>query len=100
MFINNEFETLMHNRHASTVVMVGYTTDGGVEMTVRSGHNRDYLMVVVRDCVGTYTEEAHNAALNRIARYADVVDSKELIERSDVVRRIRIRLLNPTRMTL
>jgi nicotinamidase-related amidase len=80
IFIGNEFETIMHNRGATTVVMIGCTTDGGVEMTVRDGHNRGYLMVVVRDCVGTYTEEGHNAALKRIARYADVVESKELID--------------------
>jgi nicotinamidase-related amidase len=80
MFIGNEFEAIMQNRRASTVVMIGCTTDGGVEMTVRDGHNRGYLMVVVRDCVGTYTEDGHNAALTRIERYADVVDSKELIE--------------------
>jgi nicotinamidase-related amidase len=79
MFIGNEFETIMHNRGATTVVMIGCTTDGGVEMTVRDGHNRGHLMVVVRDCVGTYTEEGHNAALKRIEKFADVVDSKELI---------------------
>jgi nicotinamidase-related amidase len=80
MFIGNEFETIMHNRGAITVVMTGCTTDGGVEMTVRDGHNRGYLMVIVRDCVGTYSEEGHDAALKRIERYADVVESKELIE--------------------
>jgi nicotinamidase-related amidase len=79
MFIGNEFETIMHSRRATTVVMIGCTTDGGVEMTVRDGHNRGHLMVVVRDCVGTYTEEGHSAALKRIERFADVVDSKELI---------------------
>jgi nicotinamidase-related amidase len=80
MFIGNEFEAIMHNRGANSVVMIGCTTDGGVEMTVRDGHNRGYLMVVVRDCVGTYTEEGHNAALQRIERYGDVVESKEIIE--------------------
>ena len=79
MFIGNEFETIMHNRGASTVVIIGCTTDSGVEMTVREGHNRGYLMVVARDCVGTYTEEGHTAALKRIERYADVVESEELI---------------------
>jgi nicotinamidase-related amidase len=69
----------MHNRGASTVVIIGCTTDSGVEMTVREGHNRGYLMVVARDCVGTYTEEGHTAALKRIERYADVVESEELI---------------------
>ncbi|MDH3442779.1 MAG: cysteine hydrolase [Deltaproteobacteria bacterium] len=80
MFIGNEFETILHNRGATTVVMTGCTTDGGVEATVRDGHYRGYLMVVVRDCVGTYTEEGHNAALKRMERFADVVDSKKLIE--------------------
>jgi nicotinamidase-related amidase len=79
LFIGNEFETILNNRRAITVVIVGCTTDGGVEMTVRDGHNRGYLMVVVRDCVGTYTEEGHNAALKRIERYADIVESKQLI---------------------
>lgn len=80
MFVGNEFETVMNNLGATTVVMIGCTTDGGVEMTVRDGHNRGHLMVVVRDCVGTYTEEGHNAALKRIERFADVVESKELID--------------------
>jgi hypothetical protein len=37
-------------------------------------------MVVVRDCVGTYTEEGHNAALKRMDRFADVVNSQDLIQ--------------------
>ena len=80
MFIGNEFETIMHNRGATTIVMIGCTTDGGVEATVRDGYNRGYLMIVVRDCVGTYTEEGHNGALKRMQRYADVVEAKELID--------------------
>ena len=37
MFIGNEFETIIQNIGATTVVMIGCTTDGGVEMTVRDG---------------------------------------------------------------
>jgi nicotinamidase-related amidase len=80
MFIGNEFETIMNNRGATTIVMIGCTTDGGVEATVREGFNRNYFMVVARDCVGTYTEEGHNAALKRMERFAEIVDSRELIE--------------------
>jgi len=36
-------------------------------------------MVVVRDCVGTYTEEGHNAALKRMERFGDIVNSQDLI---------------------
>jgi nicotinamidase-related amidase len=80
MFIGNEFETIMSNLGLTTIVMIGCTTDGGVEATVREGFNRSYFMVIPRDCVGTYTEEGHNAALKRMERFAEIVDSKELIE--------------------
>lgn len=79
MFIGNDFETQLANRGLRTIVMIGCTTDGGVEATVREGYHRGYFMVVVRDCVGTYTEDGHNAALKRMERQADVVDSAELI---------------------
>jgi nicotinamidase-related amidase len=79
MFIGNEFETVLANLRASAVVIIGCTTDGGVEATVRDGYYRGYFMVVARDCVGTYTEEGHDAALKRMERFADVVDAKELI---------------------
>ena len=80
MFIGNEFETIMNNLGLTTIVMIGCTTDGGVEATVREGFNRSYFMVIPRDCVGTYTEEGHQAALKRMERFAEIVDSKELIE--------------------
>jgi nicotinamidase-related amidase len=80
MFIGNEFETVLANRRSTTIVMIGCTTDGGVEATVRDGFHRGYFMVVVRDCVGTYTEEGHNAALKRMEPFCDIVDSKQLIQ--------------------
>ena len=83
MFIGNEFETVLSNRRAHTIVMIGCTTDGGVEATVRDGYHRGYFMVVVRDCVGTYTEEGHNAALKRMDRFADVVILKASFRSGD-----------------
>ena len=80
MFVGNEFETVLSNRRAETIVMIGCTTDGGVEAMVRDGYHRGYFMVVVRDCVGTYTEEGHNTALKRMERFADIVNSQDLIQ--------------------
>ncbi|HEX7231064.1 MAG TPA: cysteine hydrolase [Candidatus Binatia bacterium] len=80
IFIGNEFETIMSNLGLTTIVMIGCTTDGGVEATVREGFNRSYFMVIPRDCVGTYTEEGHNAALKRMERFAEIIESKELID--------------------
>ena len=80
MFLGTEFSNLMSNRCATTVVMVGCTTDGGVEGTVRDGYYRGYFMVVVRDCVGTRTKDGHLDALKRMERFGDVVESGEIIK--------------------
>ncbi len=80
VFLGTEFESLMNHWGARTIVMVGCTTDGGVEGTVRDGYYRGYFMVVVKDCVGTRTEESHREALKRMGRWADVIESQELIK--------------------
>jgi ureidoacrylate peracid hydrolase len=80
MFIGNEFATILSNRGATTLVMIGCTTDGGVEATVRDGFHRGYFMVIAHDCVGTYTEEGHKTALARMEKFGEIVSSKELIE--------------------
>ncbi|NIO11312.1 MAG: isochorismatase family protein [Deltaproteobacteria bacterium] len=80
MFLGTEFESLMIHWGTRTVVMVGCTTDGGVEGTVRDGYYRGYFMVVVKDCVGTRTEKGHLEALGRMERWADVVQSHDLIK--------------------
>ncbi len=80
VFLGTEFESLMIHWGTRTIVMVGCTTDGGVEGTVRDGYYRGYFMVVVKDCVGTRTEEGHREALKRMGRWADVIESRELIK--------------------
>ena len=79
IFVGNEFEMQLSNRGIRTIVIIGCTTDAGVDATVGEGYRRGYFMVVAKDCCGTYTEEGHNAALKRMERQADVVESTELI---------------------
>ncbi len=80
IFLGTEFESLLGNWGVSTIVMVGCTTDGGVEGTVRDGFYRGHFMIVVRDCVGARTEGGHRDALRRMERFGDVVESAELIK--------------------
>jgi ureidoacrylate peracid hydrolase len=79
IFLGTEFESLMLHWGATTVAVVGCRTDRGIESTARDGFYRGYSMVVVRDCVGTNTESDHLDALKRMERFADVVESDELI---------------------
>ena len=80
IFLGTEFEQLLGNWNRDTVVIVGCGTDAGVEGSVRDGYCRGYSMIVVRDCVGTNRENAHRDALQRMERFADVVDSRELLD--------------------
>lgn len=80
MFLGTEFEQLLANWNRATVVLVGCRTDAGIEGTARDGYYRGYSMIVVRDCVGTNTEQAHRDALKRLERFADVVSSEELLD--------------------
>jgi len=77
--VGNEFETQLSNRFLRTIVIIGGTTDAGVSATVGEGYRRGYFMVLAKDCCGTYTEEGHNAALKRMDRQTNTVDSTELI---------------------
>lgn len=79
IFLGTEFEQLLGNWNRDTVVVVGCRTDSGVEGSVRDGFYRGLSMIVARDCVGTNRENAHHEALKRMERFADVVDSAELI---------------------
>jgi nicotinamidase-related amidase len=79
VFLGTEFENLLIQKRAMTVVIVGCRTDHGIEGTVRDGMYRGYFMVVVRDCVGSDSEQAHLEALRRMERFADVVESRDLI---------------------
>jgi nicotinamidase-related amidase len=80
IFLGTEFESVLVHRQALTVVIVGCRTDHGVEATARDGTMRGYCMVVVRDGVGSDSEQAHAEALKRLDRVADVVDAAELID--------------------
>ena len=80
VFLGSDFESRLINWGLSTIVIVGCTTDGGVEGSVRDGYYRGFSMVVVRDCVGTRTEIGHLNALKRMERFADVVYSIDLLK--------------------
>ena len=48
----------------TTIVLVGGLTDVCVHYTFVDGHQRDYFVRVVTDCVGGSSTTAHDAALN------------------------------------
>ena len=63
-FFGTELEILLKGLKAETLILVGGMTDVCVHYTFVDGHQHDYYMRCVRDCVGGTSPEAHQASLN------------------------------------
>jgi nicotinamidase-related amidase len=62
-FFGTELEILLKGLRAETLVLIGGLTDVCVHYTFVDGHQHDYYMRVVDDCVGGSSFAAHDASL-------------------------------------
>ena len=62
-FFGTELEILLKGLRADTLLLVGGHTDVCVHYTFVDGHQHDYFMRVVEDCVAGSSTEAHEASL-------------------------------------
>ena len=63
-FFGTEFEILLKGLNANTLILIGGHTDVCVHYTFVDGHQHDYFVRVVEDCVAGSSTDAHEAALN------------------------------------
>ena len=63
-FFGTELEILLKGLKAETLIMVGGMTDVCVHYSFVDGHQHDYYVRVVEDCVGGTSPAAHQASLN------------------------------------
>jgi nicotinamidase-related amidase len=63
-FFGTELEILLKGYGVSTLVLIGGLTDVCVHYTFADGHQHDYYMRVVEDCVLGSSRAAHDASLN------------------------------------
>ncbi|MEO1491662.1 MAG: cysteine hydrolase [Pseudomonadota bacterium] len=63
-FFGTELEILLKGLKAETLILIGGMTDVCVHYTFVDGHQHDYYMRCVEDCVGGTSPEAHQASLN------------------------------------
>jgi nicotinamidase-related amidase len=80
-FFATELELILKSHGADTLVLVGTLTDVCVHYTFVDAHQHDYRCLVVTDCVGGSSAEAHDAALRAMAYLQrDCLVSSEDIE--------------------
>ena len=79
-FYPTDLEFLLRNLDVDNVVLTGTYTDACVLSTAFDAANRDFRVLVPRDVVAGYSEEAEHAALMIIALHLGlVVDSSALV---------------------
>ncbi|MBW4519330.1 MAG: cysteine hydrolase [Scytolyngbya sp. HA4215-MV1] len=80
-FYPTDLEFLLHNLDVDNVILTGTFTDACVLSTAFDAANRDFRVIVPRDIVAGYSEEAEQAALLVISLHLGlVVDSDALIK--------------------
>jgi nicotinamidase-related amidase len=78
-FYGTNLETVLRAKDIDTVLITGVATHGCVTGTSYAAQARDFNVIVVKDCVATWSDELHQSALRVLAgTMAGVVDSETL----------------------
>lgn len=80
IFIGTNFENMMRNRGAITLIFTGIATEFGIESSARDASNRGFYPVVVSDCVSSMDKDAHERSLKNLEKIAVLKSSKEIVE--------------------
>jgi ureidoacrylate peracid hydrolase len=78
-FYGTNLETVLRARNIDTVLITGVATHGCVTGTSYAAQARDFNVIVVKDCVATWSDELHQSALRVLGgTMAGVVESDTL----------------------
>lgn len=79
-FVGSNIEYVLRARERRSLLVTGVATNICVESVLRDGFVRDYHVVLVDDCAGAYSEQAHRSTVeNTRAFLGRVVDSSTLV---------------------
>lgn len=75
-FEGTPLELLLRANGIQTLVIGGVSTNTCVDSTLRNAFHRDFYVVVLGDCVASYSQELHKATLDEVPlRFGIVSDS-------------------------
>jgi nicotinamidase-related amidase len=75
VFNSTNLDYLLRNLGVHFLVVAGIVTDQCVDMAVRDGADRGYLVTCVADACATYTAARHAAALAAFGGYCWIADT-------------------------
>ncbi|MGI0079306.1 MAG: cysteine hydrolase family protein [Nitrososphaerales archaeon] len=80
-FYKTKLESILFEKEARTLIVVGLATNVCCESTARDAFFRNFRVVVVSDLCATYDTRAHEASLDNIRNcFGFVVNSKQMNE--------------------
>jgi biuret amidohydrolase len=87
VFNSTNIDYVLRNLGIRFLIVAGIMTDQCVDMAVRDGADRGYLVTCVHDACATYTEERHRAALGAFGGYCWIADTATVEARLKALRR-------------
>ena len=78
VFNSTNIDYLLRNLEVDYLIVAGMVTDQCVESTVRDACDRGFLVTLVTDACGTYSQERHDASLKGIKGYCRQITTDEL----------------------
>ncbi len=79
-FVNTDLDLILRSKGIRTLLMSGVASNGCVEATAMHGFMMDYYIVFLKDCSATWSQELHEAALQRVDTLLGVVaDSTDVV---------------------
>ncbi len=79
VFVSTHIDYLLRNLGVKQLVMCGLLTDQCVESAVRDACDLGYLVTLVPDACGTYSQERHDNSLRTIKGYCRQINTDALI---------------------
>lgn len=76
-FYATSLEAILRAHAIERVVMCGVSTNGVVHSGAREAHDRDYEVVILKDCCAGVTADEHSHALACLTRFATITDIGE-----------------------
>jgi len=87
VFNSTNIDYVLKNLGIRHLVVCGVLTDQCVDMTVRDGADRGYLVTCVADACAAPTPERHDGALKAFGGYCWVTDTRTVVGRFEALRR-------------
>lgn len=78
-FVGTDLALLLRSQGIESVAVVGISTGGCVEATLRDATHNDFYAVLIEDAVGAYDTEVHEAAMTVMRARHDVCTLDEAI---------------------